>query len=190
MDPNQPNVEDLQHQLRTLQQDYDRTRDALLPILSEHPLTRDEVTVYDQSKLRAGWVAKQAADLIQHLIAEVDRLSARKQTELDGMKQRLGNAHTTLRRGAELRHDLRNQIVWLTSALHQVEDTAERGSRKGYDLDSDEVQAITNRGLRGRRCGNASVHGGCGRVPNHNGGHSTRPLTDEDKAAAAARGES
>ncbi|MFE2751605.1 hypothetical protein ACFXGA_06330 [Actinosynnema sp. NPDC059335] len=63
-----PTDEDLQHELRMRQQDYDRTRDALLPILAEHPLTRDEVAGYDQARLRAGWLAKQAAELLRTLL--------------------------------------------------------------------------------------------------------------------------
>jgi hypothetical protein len=125
---------------------------------------------------------------VEQLRAEVARLSARKQTDLDELKQRLGAAHSTLQKHCERRDEQQAEITWLTSALNHVDDLAERGSRKGYDLDSDDVHAITRRGLTGRPCD----HNGCVRVPGHpkgDGGHSLHPLTDADRAAATLRGE-
>lgn len=64
-------VEDLRHDLRRRGEDCERTKGALLPILREHPLSRDDVKV---ERPRAGYVAEVAADVLRWYAEEVSRL--------------------------------------------------------------------------------------------------------------------
>ncbi len=73
--------EDTLLELRRRSDDCKRTTEALLPLLREHPLSRDDV---QGDNLRVGYLAETAAEVIRWQAVELDRLRCR---ESMGLKE-------------------------------------------------------------------------------------------------------
>lgn len=56
------------------QEDYSRVRTELLPLVAEHPLTRDEFAGTDESEVWVGFVVQQAARLLRWYEVELERV--------------------------------------------------------------------------------------------------------------------
>lgn len=70
--------------VRNFALDRDRVREALLPILREHSLSKDDV---EGDNLRAGFIAKVAADVLRWYAVEVERLAAERDEALAALKK-------------------------------------------------------------------------------------------------------
>lgn len=71
-------VEDLRYELDRRREDCDRVREVLVPILRQHPQSKDDIGDDDAwgRSLRAGYVANTAAEVLQWYALEVERLTA------------------------------------------------------------------------------------------------------------------
>lgn len=95
---------DLTYELGQRKADCQKVRDLLVPVLAEHPLTKDDVDVTESGSVRAGYVAKLARQVIEHQGGE-------NESEVQRLGRALESTQQALVRMEQARDELRIAIA-------------------------------------------------------------------------------
>lgn len=71
----QKTIVDLRHSLKSAHKTAERVRNVLLPFISAHPTTRDDVAGVDTSRIKVNYIADRAAELFRWYEIELERIN-------------------------------------------------------------------------------------------------------------------
>lgn len=102
----QAKLEDLQYDYDRRNEDCVRVREALVPLLRQNQMADESVTRDVTPPVRAGYVAKVAADVLRSQQVQIEHLTARRQVELDELKAKCGQQADMLARHCQRRDEV------------------------------------------------------------------------------------